>query len=460
MWSRIRPAARALGLLNHVHLVHGTSRAAVGPAPLTQLATVFPLRNLSTRSNPAQAGIIPPRAPTAAATAAAPVELPLAAAKKKTTVRRAGTPAAMPSAESWATTVDSTAPVMHAMAVCTATEYNLDAVRARLVQGWTELPTLASDVLHLHAAVPADDGHVEGEVFVFSYGVFVAWGSEPKRVAAAFMTKVLGRPVTLTPAPARAIALGGTGYAATVPLDGEKRARGQPEVMPYQRPEVEEMDYIEDPNEATGLTGDTILIGSSPEPALSKLAFSHGISRSAKVAVLENLLDTYLGSTRHVPSQLASGHALGMSRPQVLQKIGQLLSVRALLNLSGSANAESLLDTPEYYWSKPQLEEYYNNVSRWLDIKPRIAVLNQKLDYAAEFAEVLRGHLSEQHSLKLEWFIIILIAVAVAFECLHWAEKLHVLNFERFKAPRLRKREERDKAHFAASSDGTPRVAQ
>ncbi|KNE64555.1 hypothetical protein AMAG_09914 [Allomyces macrogynus ATCC 38327] len=361
MFSRIRPSARALVSLNHAHLVHGTPRAAVSPAPFARLATVFLLRNLSTQSNAAQTGVVPPRIPIAAAPAAAPVELPLAAAKKKTTVRRAGTPAAMPSAESWATTVDSTAPVMHAMAVCTATEYNLDAVRTRLGQGWTELPTLASDVLHLHAAVLTEDGHAEGEVFVFGYGVFVAWGSEPKRVAAAFMTKVLGRPVTLTPAATRASALGGTGYAATVPLDGEKRARGQPEVMPYQRPEVEEMDYIEDPNEATGLSGDTILIGSSPEPALSKLAFSHGISRSAKVAILENLLDTYLGSTRDVPSQLASGRALGMSRPQVLQKIGQLLSVRALLNLSGSANAESLLDTPEYYWSKPQLEEYYNN---------------------------------------------------------------------------------------------------
>jgi uncharacterized Rmd1/YagE family protein len=121
-----------------------------------------------------------------------------------------------------------------------------------------------------------------------------------------------------------------------------------------------------------------------------------------------------------------------MSRREILQKIGELLSVRALLNLSGagSASAESLLDTPEYYWSKPQLEEYYNRVSRWLDIKPRIAVLNQKLDYAAEFAQMLRGHLSEKHSVRLEVIIILLISVEVVFQLLHWAEKLHILRFD------------------------------
>ena len=47
-------------------------------------------------------------------------------------------------------------------------------------------------------------------------------------------------------------------------------------------------------------------------------------------------------------------------------------------------------------------------------------VLNKKLDYANELSSVLREHLSEQHSLKLEWGIIVLIAVEVAFETLHW----------------------------------------
>ncbi|KAJ1505482.1 hypothetical protein HMI54_005903 [Coelomomyces lativittatus] len=285
------------------------------------------------------------------------------------------------------------------VAFCTAEAYDFTKLTQVLSKTpeFKLLPELASDVLHVQARLtPTEDQahhEGEGELFVFKDGSFVTWG--------------------------RGHLIGHQFYQSILTKD-------HVQILPHKSLEIEEMEYIEDVAENTSLTGDTILIGQTPSPALSKLAFSHGLSRSTKVAVLEHVLEGYLNSTRHVPMKLASGQPLKLSRSEILVKIGEVLSVRALLNLSGTA--ESLLDTPEYYWSRPQLEEYYNKVSKWLDIKPRIAVLNQKLDYAAEFAEVLRAHLSEKHSLKLEWFIIILIAVEVGFEILHWCEKLGYLN--------------------------------
>ena len=99
----------------------------------------------------------------------------------------------------------------------------------------------------------------------------------------------------------------------------------------------------------------------------------------------------------------------------MLKLTGELLKFRADLNLHSE-----LIDTPEIYWSRPELEELYIKVSKVLDIRQRVHVLNKKLDYANELASVLRSHLSELHSLKLEWGIIVLIAVEVAFETLHW----------------------------------------
>ena len=55
-------------------------------------------------------------------------------------------------------------------------------------------------------------------------------------------------------------------------------------------------------------------------------------------------------------------------------------------------------------------------MGRALDIGSRIKVLNQKMDYSQEIASVLREQLSEKHSLRLEWIIIVLIAVEVGFE--------------------------------------------
>lgn len=40
-------------------------------------------------------------------------------------------------------------------------------------------------------------------------------------------------------------------------------------------------------------------------------------------------------------------------------------------------------------------------------------VMNEKLNHCTELAELLRTHLSEKHSLRLEWGIIGLIAIEV-----------------------------------------------
>lgn len=86
-----------------------------------------------------------------------------------------------------------------------------------------------------------------------------------------------------------------------------------------------------------------------------------------------------------------------------------------MLNLNSD-----LLDTPDMYWTAPDLEELYGKISRVLDNRARIAVLNKKLDYASELADVLGSHLSEQHTWKLEWGIIALITVEVVSDVLHW----------------------------------------
>jgi uncharacterized Rmd1/YagE family protein len=46
------------------------------------------------------------------------------------------------------------------------------------------------------------------------------------------------------------------------------------------------------------------------------------------------------------------------------------------------------------------------------------------MDYAQDIANVLRERLSETHGLRLEWIIILLIAVEVGFEVLRlWKER-------------------------------------
>ena len=76
---------------------------------------------------------------------------------------------------------------------------------------------------------------------------------------------------------------------------------------------------------------------------------------------------------------------------------------------------------PDLFWDSKHelnLENYYDQVGRALDVGIRIKVLNEKMDYAQEIARVLRETLSERHGTFLEWTIIVLIAIEVGFEVL------------------------------------------
>lgn len=251
-----------------------------------------------------------------------------------------------------------------------------------------------------------------GDIFVFPSGTVVAWNVPEKHVM-RFVTKVLPEAA-------------GNSHLDLI--------------------ETENLIYVEDPStESSRIVGDTIILGTNIEKqvqeaqqqdrtdlvhpeadtVLAKIAFSSGLARSTKLAVMESLFDDYFESTRAIPMVLSQWRgpktSLGLKskfpydRPFILRKTGELLNIRAQLNLY-SELTDSL---PDLFWDSRHelgLEDYYDQVGRVLDVGVRIKVLNEKMNYAQEIATVLRERLSEEHGLKLEWYIIWLIAIEVLFE--------------------------------------------
>ncbi|KAI8391797.1 uncharacterized protein BYT42DRAFT_558110 [Radiomyces spectabilis] len=269
-------------------------------------------------------------------------------------------------------------------AYCTAEEYQLSLLEKHLSSSSTfkVMPLITPDILHIQVD-PSQGG---GEMFVFSNGTFVAWGVQ-ENCEQQFLQDCIRK------------------------LPGF-------EIHSIQAIETEDAEYVIDEDEATDMKGEVILLNPHiPSLTLSRISFSHGLARSAKLSVLESMLENYLSSTKHIPILMLQGKKIPLTRREILMKVGELLSFRQQLNLSAG---ESFLDTPDFYWARPELEEYYHKISRHLDVRPRIAILNKKLDYANELASILKEHLSEKHSLTLEWMIIILITVEVTFEAIHW----------------------------------------
>ena len=229
--------------------------------------------------------------------------------------------------------------------------------------------------------------------------------------------------------------------------------------------EEEDLEFLEDSNrETSSIKGDTITIGTKVrrsqsdleatetqvdgrrstnnlstegdislnrlrDAVLVKVAFSSGLARSTKLAVLESLLQENNASNKSVVDMLSRGGHLPRSRSLILEKTGQLLNIRAQLNLY-SELTDSL---PDLFWdsrSELELEKYYDHVGRALDINIRVKEFNEKLNYAQEIASVLREALNERHSVRLEWIIIILIAVEIGFNVLHEFRYRHAKNVE------------------------------
>jgi required for meiotic nuclear division protein 1 len=194
--------------------------------------------------------------------------------------------------------------------------------------------------------------------------------------------------------------------------------------------EDEDLEYIENKNdEKSSIRGETIVLGTKPEAdgiqdesrhrsmrvVLAKIAFSSGLARATKLAVLENFVDEYSQSSRSILSILIDGPLTRIkSRRWVYQRLGGLLDLRAQLNLY-SELADAL---PDLFWDTKQelgLENYYEQVGKALDVVQRIRILNQKMDYAEEIIRNLRDMRSEIHSSRLEWIIIWLIFFEVVY---------------------------------------------
>jgi uncharacterized Rmd1/YagE family protein len=75
-----------------------------------------------------------------------------------------------------------------------------------------------------------------------------------------------------------------------------------------------------------------------------------------------------------------------MTRREALKMTGRLFTLRMDVNLIGG-----ILDTPELFWSEASLYPLYEAIREYLEIGPRVQVLNDRL---AVVGDLVRPSLS------------------------------------------------------------------
>lgn len=115
---------------------------------------------------------------------------------------------------------------------------------------------------------------------------------------------------------------------------------------------------------------------------LLKLSIAHALAQSTLLARYETNAQRVLSSplTLSIPQQLAQSGALRLKRHDALKLTGRLFKLRRDINL-----VSNVLDVPELFWSEASLKNLYDAVREYMEIKPRVQVLNEKLGVASDF---------------------------------------------------------------------------
>jgi uncharacterized Rmd1/YagE family protein len=226
---------------------------------------------------------------------------------------------------------------------------------------------------HYRAALYRDTVHIgkdNGDIFIFSYGVIIFWNISHDRTQrlldelAEFMEEPLINMLT----------------------DEFSFSTGEGNMRIHQ---------------------DHIYLSS--QEAIDKLSISHGIAQSLKLSELETYAQQTIESTNHIPHNIARTGKSSLKRKKLSMMRGKLFIVEMDINLTFE-----LLDTPEFFWEYPEAEYLYERTIKYLDVRPRIEILNKKLNIIRELFNMLADEQNHRHSSVLEWIIIWLIAIEIA----------------------------------------------
>ncbi|XVN43086.1 MAG: RMD1 family protein [Candidatus Rickettsia vulgarisii] len=238
-------------------------------------------------------------------------------------------------------------------------------------------PKLFDDVIYIQKKHRKDSDPID--IFIFPFGCITIWGAEESEEKAV-LSNVINH-----------------------------------QINPSQQP-ISDFIYFDYDEKA----GKTFIDEEKNEIILSnkstfvKLSISHALAQSVKLSVLEQSVSNLIVKTTSIQQELAKTGSVSLSKKEISQQIGILFNERYSINLHSD-----ILDTPEFFWRRPSYEPLYLMTVEFQDIQIRQNILNHRLNMIHELYNILSNDLNYKHSTKLEWIIIILIALEVVLSLAH-----------------------------------------
>lgn len=174
----------------------------------------------------------------------------------------------------------------------------------------------------------------------------------------------------------------------------------------YKSVETEEIELRIDPAGPEGLREGVLVVQSG---ALERmLLIAEALSKSVVLGHYETRFARDFDRVEPFALQLErTGGIRGGTREHV-KRIGALLLIES--RMVGRAE---IGDKPELLWDHPELEGLNALLEDEFEIHERLAALERKLELVARTERTLTDLISTRHALRVEWYIVALIALEV-----------------------------------------------
>jgi uncharacterized Rmd1/YagE family protein len=219
-----------------------------------------------------------------------------------------------------------------------------------------------------------DAVHIEmpkGHLFIFDYGVLVAWGVNPAKQD-HYLTVL------------------------------KHIAKG---VNPAQ---TDRYEFVKAGKESSQLVIVDNQLSLPNVQVDSLLTLSHAFAQSAKLQYFEILAEHTISNYQYLINTLSQTGKIPLSRKALAKLRGQLLQAKSDIMLH-----YRVLDTPEFFWDFPVVEHLHLSLSRYLELKPRIELLNLKLQTMHDLYDMLAAEKNHKHLSFLGSIVVILIATQI-----------------------------------------------
>ncbi len=176
---------------------------------------------------------------------------------------------------------------------------------------------------------------------------------------------------------------------------------------PHPDPEHEEAEIRVAPEEREQIDPSGTLV--LREASLERLqVVAEILAKSTALAFYEEQVARVFDEVENLASTLGGSGLRKAARRDLLRQIGSVLHIQ-----TRTVGRVEVTEKPEITWDRPELDRLYERLAVEYELRDRDVALARKLEVISQTAETYQELLQHRQTLRVEWYIVILILVEI-----------------------------------------------